>query len=208
MVEPHSCTVDVERGLMHNATGHYVKTFADLEGLYADSAAFAALLAKRADEIAYEVTEFRPEHQTGDMIFGVTRMNPGRVGDEFYLTRGHIHARADRPEVYYGQKGRGVMLMESPEGEIRTVEIGPQTICYVPPFWIHRSINVGDEDCMMVFSYPADAGQDYDIIARSGGMRVRVVDDGKGGWATVDNPDYRPRPAEVAARILETGVST
>jgi len=47
----------------------------------------------------------------------------------------------------------------------------------------------------MAFSYPADAGQDYGIIARSNGMRKRVLDDGKGGWTLVDNADYRPRSA-------------
>src|SRR5690606_31013983 len=127
--------------------------------------------------------------------FGVTRMAPGRVGREFFLTRGHIHAKADRPEIYYGQRGRGLMLMESPDGETRTVEIGPQAICYVPPFWIHRSVNLGADALLLVFSYPADAGQDYDIITRSGGMRHRVVATADGGWTLAENTGYRPREA-------------
>ncbi|TIN31988.1 glucose-6-phosphate isomerase family protein, partial [Mesorhizobium sp.] len=81
---------------------------------------------------------------------------------EYFMTRGHIHNQADRPEIYYGQKGRGLMLMESPEGEVRIVPIDAQTVCYVPPFWIHRSINVGDDDLVMLFCYPADSGQDYE----------------------------------------------
>ena len=48
------------------------------------------------------------------MIIGVTRMEPGKVGDEYYMTRGHIHARPNRPEMYYGESGVGVMLLESP----------------------------------------------------------------------------------------------
>ena len=79
-------------------------------------------------------------------------MAPGKVGEEFFLTRGHIHARGDRPEIYYGQAGRGLMQLEVPEGEVRLLEIGPQSICYVPPFWIHRSINTGDEDLVMMFA--------------------------------------------------------
>ena len=97
------------------------------------------------------------------------------------------------------------MLMESPDGEVRSVEIRPRTLCYVPPFWIHRSVNVGDDDLVMTFAYPADAGQDYDIIARSGGMRARVVDDGAGGWTLAPNPAWRPRPgAEVDALLSRT----
>jgi glucose-6-phosphate isomerase len=205
--EPVGCQVDLETGSLVNGTGRYAKYFRDLDGLYADSAAFAGMQAEWADRVVYDVAEFRPREAAGDLIFGVTRMMPGKVGDEFFLTRGHIHRIADRPEVYYGVKGRGVMLMESPEGAIRTVTIGPATACYVPPFWIHRSVNVGGEDLMMVFCYPADSGQDYGIIERSGGMRARIVDDGDGGWKQIDNPDWRPRSsAELAALYQPSGV--
>ena len=87
------------------------------------------------------------------------------------------------------------MLMESVDGETRIAEISPHVACYVPPFWIHRSVNVGDDDLVMLFCYPADSGQDYNIIQRSNGLKQRVIDDGKGGWLCVDNPDYRQRPA-------------
>jgi len=103
-----------------------------------------------------------------------------------------------------GESGQGIMLLESPAGEIRTVEIGPRSMCYVPPYWIHRSVNVGTTELVMTFAYPADAGQDYDIIARSGGMRRRIVDDGSGGWTAIDNPSWRPRSAAEIARIQAT----
>ena len=45
----------------------------------------------------------------------------------------------------------------------------------------------------MTFAYPADSGQDYEIIAHSGGMRARVIDDGAGGWRLGDNAAYIPR---------------
>ena len=161
------------------------------------------MIAETGDPVVYEVCDFRPSDDAGDMIFGVTRMSPGRIGNEFFLTRGHIHAKADRPEIYYGQKGSGVMLLESPAGEMRIVEIGPQTICYVPPYWIHRSVNVGDEDLVMMFCYPADSGQDYGIIERSGGMRHRIVDDGAGGWKLTENSNYVPRPQSLVVDLLK-----
>ncbi len=201
--EPRLFQVSVETGLLGNADGHYQKRFSDLAGLYADSAAFDRLVAEHGQEIAYEVTSYTAGSRVSDLILGVTRMEPGRVGDEFFLTRGHIHARGDRPEVYYGQAGRGLMQLESPDGEVRVVEMGPQSICYVPPFWIHRSVNVGDTDLVMMFTYPADSGQDYGIIERSGGMRVRILDDGRGGWRQVPNPDWRPRSKDEIAAILE-----
>src|SRR5690606_17822177 len=120
---------------------------------------------------------------------------------EYYLPRGHTHAKSDRPEICYGQKPHGVMLMESLDGETRTVEITPQSICYVPPHWIHRSVNVGQDELVMVFCYPADAGQDYEVIAETGGMRKRVVRSPSGeGWALVDNENYRPRAQNADVR--------
>ena len=208
LAQPKLCTVDVARGLLEGANRRYEKTYDDLTGLYADAAAFEALLAERSGQVAYEVTAHIPGEKVSDLIVGVTRMRPGKVGREFFLTRGHIHATADRPEIYYGQAGKGLMQMESPEGDVRIVEIKPQSICYVPPFWIHRSVNIGEEDLVMVFAYPSDSGQDYGIIERSGGLRVRVVEDGKGGWTEECNPDWRTRTPEEIARIYgETGVA-
>ena len=93
------------------------------------------------------------------------------------------------------------MQLESPEGEVRLIEMGPQSICYVPPFWIHRSVNTGPGDLVMMFAYPADSGQDYGIIERSGGLRVRIVDNG-GRLERVENPDWRPRAPEEIERHL------
>jgi len=78
----------------------------------------------------------------------------------------------------------------------------PNSVVYVPPHWIHRSVNVGAGHLVTLFCYPADAGQDYDIIARSGGMRDLVVDDGAGGWKQAPNPRYRPRlPSRALAGV-------
>lgn len=201
--EPRHCTVSVSKGLLNNADGHYRKYFSDLSGLYADTTAFDALLERRAGDVAYEVTSFTPGNKTSDMIMGVTRMEPGKVGDEYFMTRGHIHAIGDRPEIYYGQSGSGLMQMESPDGEVRIVELGAQSICYVPPYWIHRSVNIGADELVMMFAYPADSGQDYGIIERANGLRVRIVDDGRGGWKTTENPGWLSRSeAEIAAIFI------
>ena len=184
---------------MTGANGRYRKRFADLEGIYQDAGAFARVLAERGQEVSYQVDEFRPNERAGDLIFGTSVLYPGKVGEEYVMTRGHIHARSDRPEIYYGQGGDGVMLMENPAGETRTVPLRPQEVVYVPPYWIHRSVNVGSAPLLTLFCYPADSGQDYDIILRAGGMGTLIVDDRAGGWREAPNPRYRPRsPQEIA----------
>ena len=203
-MQPTRCVVDLGNGTLRGGTGRYEKRLSDLAGLYANADAFAARLRDPGDMMVYAVEDLKPSTASGDMIFGVTRMVPGHVGGEYFVTRGHIHARADRPEIYYGESGSGLMLLESPAGEIRVLEVAPRAVCYVPPYWIHRSVNVGADALVMTFAYPADAGQDYDIIAKSGGMRQRVFDDGRGGWTLVDNASYRPRTTAEIDRVMAT----
>lgn len=200
---PSSHRIDPASGDMRGASGCYEKRIGDLKGLYADSDAFTRLSQVDPDHVVYRVHEKRPQQAVGDLIFGTTWMEPGRVGDEFYMTRGHIHARANRPETYYGESGSGLMLLESPEGETEILEISARELVYVPPMWIHRSVNTGDTALVMSFCYPVNSGQDYEIIARSGGMAKRIVADGN-GWKAVDNAAYRPRSADDIRRVLAT----
>ncbi|WP_428374325.1 glucose-6-phosphate isomerase [Lichenicoccus sp.] len=180
-------------GEMTGRTRRYEKRYSDLDGLFLDEAAFASIARARGSDVAYRVDEFRPSDRAGDLIFGTSTLYPGRIGHEFIFTRGHIHAVSDRPEIYFCQSGHGVMLMELADGSTRAEAMTPNGVVYVAPHWIHRSINVGDEPLITLFCYPADAGQDYEIIARAGGMRDLIVVDGAGGWKQVPNPRYRPR---------------
>lgn len=52
------------------------------------------------------------------------------------------------------------------------------------------ALNVGDEPFVTLFCYAADAGQDYAIISRAGGMAQLVVSDDAGGWTTRPNPNH------------------
>ncbi|RKP51874.1 glucose-6-phosphate isomerase [Pararobbsia silviterrae] len=204
--EPCSFDVDLGTGLMTGTQTRYQKRLEDLDGLYADSTAFRARVATSGQDVVYDVTDHRPSSAPGDLITGVTRMSPGKIGDEYFMTRGHIHANIDRPELYFGLKGNGLMVMEAPDGETRIVEIRANTVCYVPPRWIHRSVNLGNGDFVMLFCYPADSGQDYAIIEKSNGMKLRILDDGNGGWRSVENPAYIARSrADVDALLASAG---
>jgi len=123
--EPVACVVNPYAGGMSGHTGRYEKRLSDLYGLYENAQAHAALVGSLHDPVVYDVEDFRPGSHGGDLNYGVTRMNPGRVDREFFLTRGHIHAKADRPEIYYGQSGRGLMQLESPEGETLSAMFRP-----------------------------------------------------------------------------------
>ena len=106
------------------------------------------------------------------------------------MTRGHQHLKAECAETYFGLSGEGVLLMESPEGDIEVKEVKEEIMVYVPPYWIHRSVNTGKDPFIFLFNYPADSGQNYGIIKRNNGMRKRIISEGKGGWTTIVNEQY------------------
>jgi glucose-6-phosphate isomerase len=181
--------VHAASGALEGATSSYEKRLDELDGLYFDTNAFARKAATEGDMIVYRVHDLRPSDRAGDMIVGTSALEPGTIGEEYYMTRGHLHAKVDRPEVYHCVHGRGVMLLEDSLGNVDSIEMTPGTVAYVAPGWIHRSVNVGSDRFVTVFSYPADSGQNYEVIAEAGGMAALVVVDG-GHWKLADNPRY------------------
>lgn len=178
-------------GAMTGATGSYEKFLGDLAGVYLDNDAYKEAVASfGARQLAYRVEVNQVADGPGALIIGTSTVLPGRVGDEFAMTRGHLHIKTDRAELYYCISGRGVMLMDTVAGDSRAIQMLPGEAVHVPGDWIHRSVNTGDEPLVTLFCYPADAGQDYQIIADAGGMAQLVVTDGEGGWRTTPNPRH------------------
>lgn len=189
LAEPARMTVDIARGLLAGGSERYEKHLPDLVGVYRDDAAYAEAVARDDGEPVYWVESSTPETGRGALTIGLSVLRPGRVGDEFAMTRGHLHAQSEFAELYYGVAGSGVMLLESVEGESRALPITPGVVVHVPGGWIHRSVNVGDDTLITLFAYATEAGQDYGIIADAGGMRQLVVADGD-DWTTRPNPDH------------------
>lgn len=191
MNHPAVLAFDEDTGRLSNATGRYEKRLEELRGVFHDEDAYAAVLADDPRRLVYEVSEHRADERAGDLIFGTSILHAGTVGAELHLTRGHLHRLADRSEIYHCLRGHGLLVMETVGGDSGVVELTPGVTAYVPGGWIHRSVNVGPaEPFVSLFCYPADAGQDYDVIARAGGMRSLVVARDDGGWQIVSNPRY------------------
>ncbi len=196
-MKPHDALSDpaflalASDGVMTGATGSYEKLLGDLAGVYLDDDAYQEAVASfGAERLAYRVEVNQLDEGAGALIIGTSTVLPGRVGDEFAMTRGHLHVKADRAELYYCISGRGVMLMDTVAGDSRAIQMTPGEAVHVPGHWVHRSVNVGDEPLVTLFCYGADAGQDYQIIADAGGMVQLVVTDGQDGWTTTPNPRH------------------
>ncbi|MDQ7843531.1 MAG: glucose-6-phosphate isomerase family protein [Armatimonadota bacterium] len=139
----------------------------DLRGVFQDAAALEALIGA-GDPVIYETFEPSLPEAPGHLMFGVTVVYPGRVGTEFFMTRGHYHRHRDTAEVYVGLRGRGCLVVQAEGADARTLPLEPGTVVYVAPGWAHRSVNTGEEPLIFLYTYPADAGHDYATLAASG----------------------------------------
>lgn len=188
-VQPVKLTMVPEDGAMRGRNGRYEKFLPDLRGLYRDAEAFEVLLAGDDGKPEYWVESSQTEDGPGGLIAGISVLEPGKVGDEYFMTRGHLHAKADRAELYVGMAGHGVMLLDTLDGDSKAIEVRPGEAVYVPGLWVHRSVNIGSSRFVTMFCYASDSGQNYELIERAGGMKQLVVEEGE-TWTTRPNPDH------------------
>lgn len=159
-----------------------------MKGMYADDVAFESAIQKD-DPLVYEFYELDLPETPGNLLFGTSIVYPGKVGDEYYMTKGHFHTILETGEVYYCLSGNGAMLMENPEGDWDIQYFSPGKAVYVPPRYAHRSINLGDEPLVTFFTFRADAGHDYGTIETKGYRKLVIERDGKP--EIIDNPKWK-----------------
>ncbi|MGW7755753.1 glucose-6-phosphate isomerase [Streptomyces violaceusniger] len=158
-----------------------------MAGMYADQEA-ARRLAEE-DVLVYEFFDMGVPQSAGEVAYGTSITYPGKVGDEYFMTKGHFHSVLDTAEIYYCLRGRGLMMMENPEGDVQWEEFTPGKGVYVPGRYAHRSINTSpDEPLITFFAFPGHAGHDYGTIESKGFRKIVVERDG--APAVVDNPKW------------------
>ena len=151
----------------------------DLRGCFSDERAFAAAAAA-GNPLLYSVAGVEPANGPGDLHYGVGLLMPGKIGDEYYMTKGHLHSWREAAEFYIGLTGEGMMLLEDEAcGESRMVPLRPNEVVYVPGHTAHRTMNVGTVPLTYIGVYPAQAGHDYGVIAASNFRCVVIERDGK-----------------------------
>jgi glucose-6-phosphate isomerase len=154
---------------------HLERRLSSLQNKFLDQEAFQ-LMVEEGDPVIYDVYEDRRPEAVGELASGLSIVHPGRVGREYFMTKGHYHKVRDTAEIYYCIQGRGALLMENEAGDTAVEEFCPGRVVYVTPSWAHRSINTGEKDLITFFVYPGHAGHDYGAIDAKG-FRKRLVEE-------------------------------
>jgi len=147
-----------------------------LEGVFLDQEAYSALDPKK---VIYSVEMLPAESADGELNFGVSHIEPGTIGDEYHMTRGHFHEREEQAEYYFGVAGEGLLVLQDQQGEIKLESVFPGSVHHIGGYIAHRLVNTGNVRLSALAVWPAIAGHNYGELKEKG-FNVRVFnDDGK-----------------------------
>jgi glucose-6-phosphate isomerase len=169
--------VDWLLGDMHGMPmQHSVKNLGHLVGVFHDREAWQSM---DPQTVVYSVQWQEPvlPNTEGGLFWGSTTIEAGRVGDEYFMTRGHFHAKRDRGEYYCTVQGKGMLILMGEDRLSRVEIMSPGSLHYISGHTAHRAVNTGDVPLVFWACWPSDAGHDYDAIAKEH-FSVRVLERG------------------------------
>lgn len=180
--------LDFTTGKIGRPAKYSSRRISDLGDFFYDQTAVGVAI-KQNDRLVYEVYEFDVPHDNGQLLFGSTIIHPGKVGIEYFMTKGHFHFKEDVAEMFICLGGEGQVLIQNKEGDTQVLPMAGQEVVYSPPFSGHRLINTGSEEFVVVTIGQADAGHDYGPVLEKGIAKLLVERDDK--MEIIDNPRYR-----------------
>jgi len=143
------------------------RTLADVASIFFDPRAVSSL-----DPAAPIYTTYAPP-ETGlpELSFSTTVVQPGTVGDEFFMTRGHFHTDQERGEFNVTLNGHGAMILMDRDRATWLEEMRPGSIHNLDGRLAHRVANTGPVPLIFLCVWMSDCGHDYETIARDGFSR-------------------------------------
>ena len=150
----------------------------DLGDIFSDREAYALM---PVDRVVYEVESHFPVAggTEGGLFVGITYIHPGKVGQEYFMTKGHFHAIRNRAEVYICIEGEGMLiLMNEDHSRVWAEKMEPGSIHYINGHVAHRTANTGSGVLSVGAVWPSDAGHDYETISERGFSKILVEIEG------------------------------
>ena len=161
--------------LAGNGVNEMRRTLGELNGVFRDDTAWSLM---DPAQVVYRVQRFTPveEGLAGGLFWGTTFVQPGLVGDEYFMTKGHYHSLRDRSEYYLTIKGEGALILMDENRKTRFELMHPGSLHYVPGGHAHRVANTGSVVLSSLACWPSDAGHDYEsVMDRGFSSRLRMV---------------------------------
>jgi glucose-6-phosphate isomerase len=154
------------------------KVLRDLKGIFRDEEARSQMDPARE---VYRVHWWSPvpAGEEGGLFWGVTVLQPGKVGAEYFMTHGHFHANRTRAEYYTAVAGKGMLLRMDNQRRTWGEEMHPGGLHYLSGQHAHRVVNVGDEPLIFWACWGSDAGYDYGAIREEGFTACVVEQNGQ-----------------------------
>ena len=154
------------------------KTLGELQGIFRDEAARSRM---DPQQVVYRVRWWAaaPPGDEGGLFWGVTLLQPGRVGDEYFMTHGHFHANRTRAEYYAAVAGNGILVRMDSQRKTWGEPMSPGSLHYIRGEHAHRVVNTGTEPLIFWACWGSDAGYDYATIRERGLGAIVVERDGK-----------------------------
>ena len=170
--------LNLETGAITGAVKQSERSIGDLAGVFADEAARAAM---DPQTVVYRVQMHDAEQEgtPGGLLFGTSIVLPGKVGNEYFMTKGHFHARRDTAEYYFCIAGRGALILMCEDGACWMEEMQRGSLHYIERSVAHRLANTGDEPLVVGCCWGSDIGHDYASIAKTGFTKRLIEIDGK-----------------------------
>jgi len=182
---PIKLQVDLTDGAFEPYSDIYERRLSVVGGLFSNRQAVSQILVE-GDPVLYDVRTRPFITSLSDLTFAITRIYPGKIGDEYYMTKGHFHLLLEQPEIYFCLQGDGCLLLESAEGDFQAHWWTPGSVSHIPPGYAHRMVNIGKTPLIFSAVFHLSAGHDYGQIAQYGFSKLVIED--QGIPVLVDNP--------------------
>jgi glucose-6-phosphate isomerase, archaeal len=145
--------------------------------------------------------------QARGLSYGAVVDSPGRIGNEYVRSQGHIHSSPPGTttpylEIYEFWHGTGAVYLQDAAQpdltDVLLVDVQPGDKVIIPPGWVHVVINSGPAPLAFGALYASDATLLYEPLRAMNGTAWAVLADG----SFAANPRYRnpPPPGRVQAR--------
>lgn len=188
LMKPFSMYLDFKTGELKPHDRTNIRKLSDMKGMFLNTELEFKIL-EREDPIIYSFSERVLPEENGHLQLATTSIQPGKIGEEYFMTKGHYHRRPDTSEVYLGLAGEGCLLVQTEKGDFESIVIHPGVTAYIPPYWGHRMVNTGSTPFVFFAVYPGDAGHNYGDIEKTGFVKVLVERNGKP--LLIDNPKWK-----------------